>query len=662
MVWRKRRRWRGIVVGAVLLAAFTVSAELRLVSPLATPSWGETAEDESPSSVERSWDRSRGGGLHHEFTPSKRLTSEHESSLTICHGTSFRRLQDDEAQPMKSLSSFSGLDALGVVLIAVVCILAITVGMGGGGLFVPILILVMGFTAHAATALSQTLMVGAALAALILNSVHRHPVDRDLPLIDIDKVLLLGPMMTAGALLGVQINKMLAVVAILFFMLVVLSFSSYLTFSSAVVACRKERRRRSLLRERNSAAPDFCDKSATQIKCHRCDSSSAVESAAVTADPSVSKSPSLPAYLVRGLDLAHPKIITVAAQLPKLAPCVGQPRELSLQCSQSLEKGRSAMYDIEEEVDTNYARRQQYVLSGKIEEEMEALGDGHDGQKPQEEWDTVAVESPPAPPLGDQSESTVSWEQKPTAKLQQTPTKKIVQWVRKSSLLHPPKTDWKKSLLVFVIWAINIGLTLIRGGKKSEIHVVEYCGVGYWLLFAASVLLQILWSVGFATFLWKTQAPPRSQLVKGEITYDPVVLLTWCFISLIAGIIAGIVGIGGGMILGPIMLKKGMIPQVVSAVNATLILISASSAATAHLASGAMDIDWALVLASTCFVAALFGKFVLDGIVIRYHLSSLLVVLLLCMVLLSAAALLVAGIISIVDDPQKATTFNGPCA
>lgn len=46
-----------------------------------------------------------------------------------------------------------------------------------------------------------------------------------------------------------------------------------------------------------------------------------------------------------------------------------------------------------------------------------------------------------------------------------------------------------------------------------------------------------------------------------------------------AGVAAGVVGIGGGMVLGPIMLSEGISPQVTTAVNSTLVLFASSSAA-----------------------------------------------------------------------------------
>ena len=57
----------------------------------------------------------------------------------------------------------------------------------------------------------------------------------------------------------------------------------------------------------------------------------------------------------------------------------------------------------------------------------------------------------------------------------------------------------------------------------------------------------------------------------------------WTFV---AGLIAGLIGIGGGMVLGPLMLQMGILPQVVTSTAATMVALTSSSAAVLFLTSG----------------------------------------------------------------------------
>lgn len=86
--------------------------------------------------------------------------------------------------------------------------LAMAAGVGGGGIYVPLGILLLRFANKPATGLSQASIFGASLAGLFINSQNRHP-KADRPVIDLDMALVLAPMEMAGAMLGVVVQKIL---------------------------------------------------------------------------------------------------------------------------------------------------------------------------------------------------------------------------------------------------------------------------------------------------------------------------------------------------------------------------------------------------------------------------------------------------------------------
>ena len=69
------------------------------------------------------------------------------------------------------------------------------------------------------------------------------------------------------------------------------------------------------------------------------------------------------------------------------------------------------------------------------------------------------------------------------------------------------------------------------------------------------------------------------------------------------------------MVMGPLMLSKGLLPAVVTAVNTTSVLSSSSSAAVKSIMSGAVPWDYCLLFFVVCFAASLTGKFMVDKIV-----------------------------------------------
>ncbi|XP_078442233.1 sulfite exporter TauE/SafE family protein [Wolffia australiana] len=78
-------------------------------------------------------------------------------------------------------------------------------GVGGGGIFVPVLTLIVGFDAKSAAALSKCMIMGASASSVWYNIRVAHPT-KDVPIIDYDLALLFQPMLLLGITLGVSLS------------------------------------------------------------------------------------------------------------------------------------------------------------------------------------------------------------------------------------------------------------------------------------------------------------------------------------------------------------------------------------------------------------------------------------------------------------------------
>lgn len=112
-------------------------------------------------------------------------------------------------------------------------------GIGGGGILVPIYILVMGFSPKHAIPLSNITVFGGAIANTVLNISKRHPL-ADRPLIDWDLILVMEPLTIAGALIGAFLNKMLPELLLTFMLVVLLSFTAWESLKKAVKMYKAE--------------------------------------------------------------------------------------------------------------------------------------------------------------------------------------------------------------------------------------------------------------------------------------------------------------------------------------------------------------------------------------------------------------------------------------
>ena len=84
-------------------------------------------------------------------------------------------------------------------------------------------------------------------------------------------------------------------------------------------------------------------------------------------------------------------------------------------------------------------------------------------------------------------------------------------------------------------------------------------------------------------------------------------LIKCVMIVLLGGTVAGMLGFGGGMILGPLMLAMQIHPLVSSATSSVMVLFSASAATFSFAVSGRLNYQYAFVYGGLCAIASIVG-------------------------------------------------------
>lgn len=124
-------------------------------------------------------------------------------------------------------------------MFAFISALALSAGIGGGGFFVPLLVLILGFDVHASTALSQACLAGGSITATAYSVQAAHPSGHG-PVIDWKLLLITNPSLLLGSLCGSFLNKSMPEIGILVLLDVVLVYAFYTTIRKAVNAWRRE--------------------------------------------------------------------------------------------------------------------------------------------------------------------------------------------------------------------------------------------------------------------------------------------------------------------------------------------------------------------------------------------------------------------------------------
>ncbi|CBZ52252.1 hypothetical protein NCLIV_020390 [Neospora caninum Liverpool] len=564
-----------------------------------------------------------------------------------------RRLSaaEDSTAEGKSVADLAHpLDVVGVLAIGSASIIAVAAGAGGGAIYVPIMILVMGFTVYEATATSQALMFGGSLAGTCLNLFRRHPF-ADRPAIDLDLVLLMGPMQIAGATYGLVINRCWPVYLIMAVLVVLLFATAYKTSRQMMRLKREGAAARKLLEQRSGSVCEVlqAEELEEEERAQRCTD---VRGDAKT-DPTqgADRDATQAAAANEGLDGGDAAKRDARKSDFEFVPVTQSETENS-------------------DGESQRAKSQQDSRSTANAGDGEAHGENLADASPRHgacEGDEHRITVPSLEPKPRESErrkgSALTGSSPDTVPLATAP-----QSLRYALRGHS-SVKW---FAMFVVYAINLVFTIVKGGPRTRWQIVPYCGLTYWGVYVLGAVFLMCCSYVEAICLWRKHAKEKQKVEaaeasapavkqKGELEYTLAHLHSLMAISLVAGMMAGIIGIGGGLILGPYLLVKGVPPAVTTSVNTTLILFTSSSAAAISIASATAPWDYCLLLFGVCFLTTLIGKAVVDKLVKRYHADYILVLLLLIIMLGSVVCTVVSGVLTIKKGEPRDLSFKSPC-
>ncbi|KAF2301214.1 hypothetical protein GH714_020856 [Hevea brasiliensis] len=199
---------------------------------------------------------------------------------------------------------------------------------------------------------------------------------------------------------------------------------------------------------------------------------------------------------------------------------------------------------------------------------------------------------------------------------------------------------WKELGLLVAVWLIILSLQI---GKNYS----TTCSVKYWVL----NILQIPVALGVSSYqavsLYKGQ---RKIASKGEADTNWRVhqLVLYCCCGVLAGIVGGLLGLGGGFILGPLFLELGVPPQVSSATATFAMTFSASMSVIEYYLLKRFPVPYALYFAAVTTVAALVGQHVVRKLISIFGRASIIIFILSFTIFVSAISLGGVGIASMI--------------
>ncbi|KAK7359152.1 hypothetical protein VNO77_01099 [Canavalia gladiata] len=214
-----------------------------------------------------------------------------------------------------------------------------------------------------------------------------------------------------------------------------------------------------------------------------------------------------------------------------------------------------------------------------------------------------------------------------------------IQSTKKVSIIE--NIYWKELGILLSVWILILALQI---GK----NYTTTCSVVYWVLNLLQVPITVGTSVYEAVLLYKGQ---RAIKCKGDQQTQLRVqqLILYCTCGMLAGILGGLLGLGGGFILGPLFIGLGIPPQVSSATSTFAMTFSASMSVVEYYLLKRFPIPYALYFVAIATAAALVGQHLVRKLIAILGRTSLIIFILSLTVFVSGISLGGVGIAKLIE-------------
>jgi len=230
-----------------------------------------------------------------------------------------------------------------------------------------------------------------------------------------------------------------------------------------------------------------------------------------------------------------------------------------------------------------------------------------------------------------------------------------------------PVPWWKILLLAVVAFSCNFleyasggGLALLCGSSGPIAGPV----VSYSCL-AALVLIALGFTVFWARYLvakydrWASLGLDVADVYGENLRWESGTIWRWPAMATVAGLTAGSIGIGGGLVKGPLMLQMGISSTVATSTSSFMILFTSSSTVFQFWMLGRLDPRYAHIFPLFAMVGAIIGQNLLVAMVKKYKRQSLVTLWLCVAISISVACMVVSWALSLGKQQVKASPCIG---
>lgn len=203
----------------------------------------------------------------------------------------------------------------------------------------------------------------------------------------------------------------------------------------------------------------------------------------------------------------------------------------------------------------------------------------------------------------------------------------------------------------------------IRGGEgRDSIIGLRTCSSATTLVFVITQLTALIFAIGnYFANRSHFDAEDKDCTSQEEIYERRELRKKLLYACYVTGILAGLLGVGGGMILNLYMLSLGMDPYLSTALSTFIVLFSSGATTFQFIIAGAIHIRHAYLFMTLSLIGSLVGNLVLKAAIKRFKRPSILIWVLFGVLCLAVTVLPVEMIYSVVRSHTNALAFGHLC-
>jgi len=534
-----------------------------------------------------------------------------------------RRLFNVELDNASSLV-FDWRTGIAIPIYLIMSMLAVASGVGGGLFWVPLFTALLQFSVKSAAALSQSCVAGGCIGGTLYSIMQRHPHDRLRPVMDYNLSLVLMPALVQGISFGVMLNYILPSLVLSCLLVITLLLISARTLHQGIKMVQAEQRVKRMAREARAleaASQESQDADRLSLSLSPPVLTAYTDDETVTLDGESMGSRQSPAAVLDEGGSGNGKDAKGGAR-----PGAGN------------------------EVNPD-------VLAAKLSLAEQGASDDPGESTPSRMYRASMT-------LIKQTSLTVH----------RHTTKRVVRVLGK---IQKPVIPWLPFLSNWGIFLVFLGLQV---GKSF----FSNCSWETWTMFAVQIVFMVCSSVYFIWFQEHPEPIKHSHhgleggsgsdvedvcsssasdgsdnegsaseggdndgSDSGGQEWKPSRLALIWTMTLLLGCLAGMVGLGGGVMMSPLLLELRVHPQAAAATSTFITVFASTTAAVTFGLQDRLNLEYMALFAPICLIGGFLGVYVLTGLIKKYKCTSVVNVLVGSLILLSAV---LVGAFSLRDE------------